>query len=132
MAFCYIYIRESTGDQINGLQVQREGCEKYYREKLLTKFPKLGWAGIYQDQAQSGGKPFSDRPAGREVNLRMNRGDHVVVWKLDRGFRDTLDLLTVERTWRDRGITLHVLDFLYLSDDLGPGMRELTLTTMAA
>src|SRR2546430_1019484 len=132
MPHCYVYVRESTNDQVNGLVVQREGCEKNYREKLLVKHPELGYAGLYQDQGQSGGMPFSDRPAGREVNLRTNRGDHVVVWKLDRGFRDTLDMLTVERTWRDRGITLHVLDFPYLSDDLSPGMRELLLTIMAA
>ena len=91
MAMCYPYTRASTKDQENTHEVQAEALEKYYREKLLPKFTDLGWGGVYCDKAISGSKHFTDRPVGRLLNLRLVRGDHVVIFKLDRGFRDTLD-----------------------------------------
>jgi DNA invertase Pin-like site-specific DNA recombinase len=118
MAVCHAYTRESTLDQEYGLQVQAEQVEAYYRTRLLPRYPGLAWGTVHCEKGTSGGKEFVRRKVGRALNERLERDDQVIVSKLDRGFRDTLDYLTIERAWKDRGITLHVLDLPLLGADI--------------
>jgi DNA invertase Pin-like site-specific DNA recombinase len=118
MAVCHAYTRESTLDQEYGLQVQAQQVEAYYRSRLLPRYPDLTWGTVYFEKGTSGGKEFARRKVGRELNERMQRDDHLIVSKLDRGFRDTLDYLAMERAWKERGITLHVLDLPLLGADI--------------
>jgi DNA invertase Pin-like site-specific DNA recombinase len=90
------------------LEAQKRDIEDYAR--YLCRDGAISWGGIYVDKAQSGNVPFSEREQGRELNLALRRGDHIIMAKLDRGFRRTDDLCHMMAKWHDRGITLHVLD----------------------
>src|SRR5260370_1474621 len=132
MSLCYGYTRASTKDQQNTHHVQAEAVEKYYREKLLPKLPDLGWANVFRDRAISGKKPFTEREIGKEVNLRLQRGDHVVCFKMDRAFRNTLDFLAVEQMWDNRGIALHLLDIPWFEHDMSKPLRDMVRTIMVS
>lgn len=124
---CYQYVRESTWDQVDGLDVQLEQTRAYCAEKL----PDIPVGRSFTDRAVSGGKPFARRAGGKQLDSLLARGDHVVVSKLDRGFRDTLDFLATERDWRDRGVTLHVLDLPFLSAEVPEYIASMIRTVLA-
>jgi DNA invertase Pin-like site-specific DNA recombinase len=125
------YVRTSTFDQENGLQVQAEQVESFYRQTLFPKYPGLAWGGTANEPGVSGGKPFTLRKVGAELDKLLQEGDHLIVSKLDRGFRDTLDFLTMERAWKERGIVLHVLDLPFLGPDLPDYLADFIRTAMA-
>lgn len=123
----YGYSRESTWDQENGLEVQMEQV----RACCSSKLADVEWGDFFTDRAVSGGKPFTKRPAGKQLDALLVKGDHVVVSKLDRGFRDTLDFLATERDWRDRGVKLHVLDLPFLNSDVPEYISDMVRTVLA-
>jgi putative DNA-invertase from lambdoid prophage Rac len=123
----FAYSRESTWDQENGLEVQCEQIRAYCTDKLAD----VEWGDFFTDRAVSGGKPFTRRPSGKRLDALLRAGDHVVVSKLDRGFRDTLDFLSTERDWRDRGIKLHVLDLPFLNSDVPEYIGDMIRTVLA-
>ena len=131
MPTAYGYVRTSTLDQENGLKVQAEQVEAFYRNTLSPRYPDLALAETIIEHGVSGGKPFAKREHGAALDVRLQKGDHIIITKLDRGFRDTLDYLTTERAWRDRGITLHVLDLPFLGDGLPDYIAEFIRTAMA-
>jgi DNA invertase Pin-like site-specific DNA recombinase len=53
---------------------------------------------------------FDDRPLGGQLNRNMVRGDHIVIAKLDRAFRDMIDAVQTVESWHQRGIVVHILD----------------------
>jgi putative DNA-invertase from lambdoid prophage Rac len=123
----FAYLRESTFDQENGLEVQMEQVRAYHQAKLTD----ISWGDFFTDRAVSGGKAFCKRPSGKRLDALLVASDHVIVAKLDRGFRDTLDFLSTERDWRDRGITLHVLDLPFLSSDVPAYIGDMIRTVLA-
>src|SRR5262249_3745050 len=107
----YGYSRCSTQDQADsglGLEAQKRDIERHYKYKLEPQ--GIAWGGMSADAAVSGNTPFAERPSGGELNDRIQRGDHLIIAKLDRGFRRADDACRTVGAWRDRGITLHVLD----------------------
>ena len=74
------YARVSTGDQNPALQLsalKREGCEKTFTDKASGALRK--------------------RPELDKCLKRLNAGDVLVVWKLDRLGRSLRDLITLLR-----------------------------------
>lgn len=73
--------------------------------------------------------PLRERPEGRILDGLLGAGDHVVVARLDRAWRDVADMLATIDSWESRGITVHFAD---LRLDLSNPASRLYLTLMAA
>src|SRR5262245_15479908 len=54
--------------------------------------------------------PFLDREVGRAIDDQLQRGDHLVIAKVDRAFRNMDDAFHCVRIWDQRGIVVHILD----------------------
>src|SRR5262249_10039513 len=78
--------------------------------KRYCEFKKLDFQGFFADEAESSETPLEKRPGGQALSDRLERGDHVVFPKLDRGFRDTVDMLKTVEHWVDKGIVVHFCD----------------------
>lgn len=112
MPVAHGYIRVSSGDQADsglGLQALRDTVNNAYETRIKARGYEFG--RIYEDQAVSGGKPLASRPEGRRLAGDLDRGDMVILPKLDRGFRNTEDALTTIRVWGERGIRVFFADW---------------------
>src|SRR5262249_17946022 len=76
-----------------------------------------------------GGTPLAKRPEGARLMALLQPGDKVIVAKLDRAFRSSVDALTTIQSFKRRGIALWALD---LGDCSGNGVSELIVTVLAA
>jgi putative DNA-invertase from lambdoid prophage Rac len=125
------YIRVSTKDQADsgaGLAAQRQEIEDYY-ERVYKKKGYL-WGGIFEDKAVSARKrPFADRPRAQAMMRDLDKGDVVVVSKLDRAFRRTRDLLTTVEMWQEQGVNFYVIQ---LGLDFSTAVGRLVTTIMGA
>lgn len=86
-------------------------------------------AAIVRDAAESGGKPLLNRPGGVKLNLMLEKGDVVLFPKLDRGFRNTLDMLKTVALWKKLGASVRMLN---IHVDTSTPIGEMILTVMAA
>jgi len=103
-----VYARVSTEDQADrgySLPSQLAACRRYVEVQLFTL------VGEFQDDI-SGITPIADRPEGRRVQALIDAGavDAVIVYQVDRLFRDTVELLITARQWLRAGIELHFCD----------------------
>ena len=106
--------------------MQHDRCFDYYQRELQH----LGvvWGGWHYDDAVSGRKCFSEREHGRVVFLSTLPGDHVVVTRLDRGFRKLSDGLNTLEQWANRGVHFHsVFDRIDTSTATGNLIRSVLL-----
>ncbi|XPV75964.1 MAG: recombinase family protein [Desulfovibrio sp.] len=95
MSKVYAYCRVSSVDQNPAMQI--EAIQKKYPEAI-----------IHEEKASASSREA--RP-NLELLLRVLReGDKLVVWKLDRLARNTLDLLQIKNEIAERGAGLVVLD----------------------
>ncbi len=107
-AVAHDYIRVSSPRQKKeGLSMEAQ--EAKGRAYVLDK--KLGEILIYLDGDELGATPFAERPAAAALLKRVKPGDHVIMTKIDRGFRNLGDCLHWYETWSQTGISLHILDF---------------------
>jgi DNA invertase Pin-like site-specific DNA recombinase len=102
------YGRVSTGKQEISIEAQQKQVEGYYNYRLQPI--GLVWGGWYRDTAVSGKKPIKERKAGGALCERLRRGDHVILSRFDRGFRDAVDATVTLQHWQNMGITAHFLD----------------------
>jgi DNA invertase Pin-like site-specific DNA recombinase len=132
----YGYARVSTKEQaqaITGAQhgasieAQTETITRYHAYKLAPLNVPL--AQVFVEPGVSAECPIASRPVGSILAGVLNRGDHVIFAKMDRGFRDTADLAWTLKTWTQRGITLHVLD---LNLDSSTPSGQMILHVLAA
>lgn len=95
----YGYARVSTLQQDLNIQIKalnKEGCDKIYQEKFTgTK---------------------KDRPAFKLLVDDISTGDTLVVTKLDRFARSTVDGIQTIRELFDKGIKVHVLNMGLVED----------------
>jgi DNA invertase Pin-like site-specific DNA recombinase len=101
----YGYCRTSTLVQMESLEVQKQTIGSYC---ALYDIPPLH--GMFVDQASASKFKFFARQAGGALALALRPGDHVVITKVDRGFRNLRDMLHVLDVWSARDISLHLLD----------------------
>jgi DNA invertase Pin-like site-specific DNA recombinase len=90
MGKSYGYARVSTEDQELGLQI------------TALRDAGVPEANIVQEKAS--GKAGTDRPLYDALLRRLGDGDRLVVWKVDRLGRSTLDALTMAKNLDDRGV----------------------------
>ncbi|MBM0067984.1 recombinase family protein [Alkalicoccobacillus gibsonii] len=95
----YGYARVSTVSQDLEVQLNRlkeEGCEKIYSEKFTgTK---------------------KERPEFLKLLEELKEGDTMVVTKLDRFARSTVDAIQTVRTLFDKGVRVHILNMGIVED----------------
>ena len=109
MASAMGYVRVSTDEQAAsglGLAAQRDRIAAYGRLRGLQL------AGIEEDAGVSGGTPLAARVGGERLvrGLRRRASRHVVMLKLDRGFRNAADCLATVEAWERQRVTLHIID----------------------
>ena len=101
----YGYVRVSTSDQENSLEVQSKRIREY------CEFKHLQLIQIFVDESVSGFTQIEKRPEGRKlVELLNNDVKAVVAVKPDRLFRNTINALTTVDAWDKMGIDLHLID----------------------
>jgi DNA invertase Pin-like site-specific DNA recombinase len=123
------YVRVSSDEQI-------EGQSLVVQEQALR-----GWAqmrghelhAIVQEPGISGGIEFHRRPAGGRLWADLRHGDTLVAHKLDRMFRSAADCLAVVESFKQRSVSLYLLDLNGGADDVsGNGIARLFLTIVSA
>jgi len=105
------YCRLSTQFQVqhtNTFEQHAEAIEAYFRYRLAPQ--GYTYAGTLEDPAISSRVPLIERPAGKQINECAKSGDAVIFPRLDRGFRNVVDLLTTYDLWHKRGVSVHLLD----------------------
>lgn len=110
----YGYCRVSTDMQEASSDAQRAALVDY---AARVDQPL---ADIYVDEDVSGSIPLRDRPSGKQMWDKLQRGDTVVITTRDRAFRSLIDAASTLMQWREQGIRLHIIDFpVDLSTDEG-------------
>lgn len=109
----YGYIRTSTRDQ--NADLQRDAMKK------------AGIVKVYADEGVSG--TLASRPEFDKLRDRLEPGDEIVVWKLDRLGRSSRNVLALVDEWTTAGITFRSLtEGLSTSGPMGKAM----ITVMSA
>lgn len=99
-----------------------------FREAVFHKF----WVEPRAQSAYS--RELRQRPAGGKMVDNVEPGDFIIVDKLDRMFRSTIDFLASRRYFAERGVSLHFVNFMGMSVDTnssGGGMLVHLLAFMA-
>lgn len=84
------YLRTSTDNQANGLDVQRTEIERWARSRGV---PVAAW---FVDRGVSGGASLEKRPALMTALGSLSKGDTLIVQKRDRLARDVGNAILVE------------------------------------
>lgn len=111
VATAYGYARVSSRDSNeSGLSEmnQRAKIADYYAAHLRDQ--GFAWGETVFDGAVSGKKDFLRRPMGAKLNRRLQRGDVVIVSKIDRAFRNLRDCLNLVDDWQKRGVRVVFVD----------------------
>jgi len=105
------YLRVSTEEQNTDRQIDalKPLCDQVFIEKLSATAPK--------------------RPVFNEVMRKLNKGDTLVVWDLDRAFRSTVDAILQEKWLRDNGIAFEIIS---LNVNTAEPAGEFAYSVMAA
>jgi site-specific DNA recombinase len=124
------YTRVSSTEQVDGSSLKSQ--EEQIRAYCVLKGIEL--AGILVDGGIGGGIPLANRPAGAELvrNLETGAANVVILTKLDRGFRDTVDCLQTVQVWEKCGVSLHIIDMGGNSVDSTSAAGRFMLTVLVA
>lgn len=126
METAIIYIRVSTADQENSLELQEKSLRQYCSIKNLTI------VAVIIDEDVSGFKPLYKRKGGAQIPLLINTTKIIVAIKPDRLFRNTIDGLTTVDLWNKQGIALHIVDMGGASFNTQTAIGKLIFTTIIA
>jgi DNA invertase Pin-like site-specific DNA recombinase len=101
------------------------------RVKIESRCRENQWdlQHVYVDAGISGSTPLSRRPEGAKLLAMVQPGDVIVAARMDRCFRSALDALQTIQSFKQRRISLWLLD---LGDVSGNGVSELIVTVLAA
>ncbi len=124
------YCRVSSAEQLSGtsLAEQQKQIESY------AELNNLELVRCYVDGAVSGGKTLAGRPEGAKLLEAVAHGEasHVILAKLDRGFRRASDCLATVELWEQKGISLHILNMGGQTINTGTAMGKLFISMAAA
>jgi putative DNA-invertase from lambdoid prophage Rac len=119
MSRVFAYARVSTVDQITANQAQEIAAAGY------TVEPKR-----YHQEQISGSVPTASRPGFQALLVKLERGDVLVVTKLDRLGRDSIDVQQTVQRFQAEGIRLIVIQLGNL--DLTSPAGEMMVKMLAA
>jgi DNA invertase Pin-like site-specific DNA recombinase len=117
----YGYSRVSLAKQVEkglSLEEQLADHEAYYKFRLEGRGALWGQTFVDSETRGKNGKAkkgvtgkirFIERPAGRELWMRLQPGDHVIFSRLDRGFRSFRDAVDVTEAWIAKGVNIHFI-----------------------
>lgn len=117
------YTRVSTTDQELSLVSQDKAIVAY------CEFKGLQLLNLYTDRGTSGAHPLGQRPRGAALLRSLQPGNHVVIHKLDRAWRNARDCLATVEAWDKQQVTLHIVD---MGMDLSTPIGRCFLTIAAA
>lgn len=119
----YFYIRMShEASAASGISevAQIHACNAYYKEIAKgfpdptispNHFPDDAPPGCFIDRAQSAWEKgfwgLDQRPAGKEIFKHLKKGDHIVVYNVERFARNTENCVRMLRELEERGINVH-------------------------
>jgi DNA invertase Pin-like site-specific DNA recombinase len=101
----YGYVRASTDGQVASPETQRQIISEYATKKLGKEVD-----GFFVDPASSGKKRLYERAAGRELMLRVEPGDTVIVARLDRLSRSFIAFAEILDQWTNKKVKIHLCD----------------------
>lgn len=102
------YVRASTDKQELTLLNQRQRIEQRFQSTTGAGDIREGyvWGGVYEDDDVSGRTRWFARPSGELMLREMERGDHIIVWKLSRACRSMADFCSCLEILKEAGITI--------------------------
>ena len=80
----------------------------------------------------SGSVAFTKRPAAGALLAKLQKGDHLCIWKLDRAFRSSRDCHNTLAELKERGVSTSVCDLPNGEDVTGNGIAALLIGIMAS
>lgn len=107
MAFGYCRVSPRPEEGMS-LPAQRQQIEAYYGGFLKAK--GVEWCRHYEDPSVSGKVSMDQREGGCKLLYAVQSGDHIIMTKLDRGFRRAGDAAITMDRWGQGGIVFHILD----------------------
>lgn len=87
----------------NTIILQRDTMQPW----AMSKFPGHRIGSFWEVVTST--IPWRERPVAGEIVRQATRGDHIVVYRPDRGWRDVRHFLNDTEELRKRGVTFHVL-----------------------
>jgi DNA invertase Pin-like site-specific DNA recombinase len=124
------YVRVSHPDQVaEGISLDAQAT----RIHAYCTMRGLVCTETVVDPAVSGHTRLSERAGGQQLLAALAAGtvQHVVILKLDRLFRNTMDCLTHIETWTHQGVGLHILDMSGNALDTRSAVGKMFLTMAA-
>jgi DNA invertase Pin-like site-specific DNA recombinase len=129
----HTYQRVSTEPQYVsglGLKFQETANDQYAKSLAAQLGCPLG--NTYSDPAISAFSiPFSQRPAGSKLMAELNPGDDVVIYRMDRGWRNTLDAMKTIAEIQNKGAYVHFV-CERIRTDTGQGREWIALMAAIA
>jgi DNA invertase Pin-like site-specific DNA recombinase len=100
------YARVSTVEQANGSSLAEQ--ERKIKGLAMMRGDEI--AEVFIDAGVSGSVDLEQRPQGAQLVGKLQRGDTLIVAKLDRAFRDAADALVKVKQWKAAGVSLILAD----------------------
>jgi putative DNA-invertase from lambdoid prophage Rac len=125
----YGYIRVSTIQQANegeSLETQFKQIVSYASLKGFEISPE----NFVTERGVSGSLEFEKRPEGSKLFERLEAGDVLIFFKLDRAFRNTRNALNSLHELRERGVSVHFIDLG--GDVTNDGIGSVIFTILSA
>jgi len=121
------YARVSTEEQEISIEVQKDRLQAY------AALRGLQMDHVIEDNGVSSGVPLAKRPGGQNISqlVKQKKIGAVVILKLDRAFRNTIECLSTVEDWEKRGIALHIVDMGGNAIDTTTATGKFTLTILA-
>lgn len=107
----YGYARVSTDEQYHSrlsIDEQQAQITSFCEQHELDLGPAR--CRLREEAASAYKLRFEKRPVGGELNALLRAGDHLVIAKVDRAFRNMTDAFNRVQDWHQRGILVHILD----------------------
>ncbi len=130
------YARASLSKQHASTDTQKDIIRQYCIANKLIPPEREGlppqdpyW---YVDNATSGKTIMRDREAGGIMVRALRKGDHIVLAKLDRGFRRLSDCAMMMDQFEKIGVSLHVCNLLGGAIDLSKPIGRFMIQILAA
>ncbi|HEY0828671.1 MAG TPA: recombinase family protein [Bacilli bacterium] len=103
------YARVSTNDQVRyGVSLPMQ-VEKIKRQAIVADVELID---VLVEEGVSGMKHLSQRPKGQQLlrAIKENNVRHIIIWRIDRAFRNASDALKNIDTWSKQDISVSIVD----------------------